>query len=122
MLSICVSVRPRNVSRSCCSRITLLVRTRVCNPSIVGISECGCRPGVKVRVDGLSEGKVAIIYGKKSSKSIMKPSYLISVTLAVAVLVPEIAATVFRETVRTDVLVITPVELLLSKYTLRSCG
>jgi len=27
----------------------------------VGISECGCRPGVKVRVDGLREGKVAIM-------------------------------------------------------------
>jgi hypothetical protein len=39
----------------------LLVRTRTCNPSSVGISECGCRPGVKVRLDGVRVGKVAMI-------------------------------------------------------------
>jgi hypothetical protein len=61
MLSISVSVSAAKLRRNCCSRITLLVRTLVCSPDSVGISECGCLPGVKVRALGFREGKVAII-------------------------------------------------------------
>ena len=61
MLSISVSVSAEKLRRSRCSRIALLVRTLVCRPDSVGISECGYVPGVKVLDDGVRDGKVAMI-------------------------------------------------------------
>ena len=61
MLSISLSVSAAKLSRKLCSKMTLLVRTLVCTPDSVGISECGCLPGVNVLVDGFSEGKAAMV-------------------------------------------------------------
>lgn len=60
MLSISVSVSAAKLRRNRCSKRTLLVRTLVCNPDSVEISECGYRPGVKVLDDGVRDGKAAM--------------------------------------------------------------